>query len=170
MGTCHFVLFTTAYQQSCLAQRQLCPRMAPHLAESQHILVHNMITSKTPFKAKQIAKGAVCSRQTIQRMRTNIRKFGSTRAPPNRVGRPRSITPAMLDALCEHLQKNPELYQEEMVLFLWEKFKVHVTTSSVARAQNSIGWSKKKICRVARGQNADLRYLYMYNISGFSSY
>jgi hypothetical protein len=76
----------------------------------------------------------------------------------------------MLDALCEHLLKNPDLYQEEMVLFLWKKFKVHVTTSSVARALNSIGWSKKKIRRVAKGQNADLQDLYMYNTSGFHSY
>jgi hypothetical protein len=76
----------------------------------------------------------------------------------------------MLDALCEHLLKNPELYLHEKADFLWKKFKAHVTTSSVARALNSIGWSKKKIRRVANGQNADLRDLYTHNTSGFHSY
>jgi len=44
----------------------------------------------------------------------------------------------MLDALCEHLRENPELYLEEMVAFLWNKFKVLVTIYSVARALDSI--------------------------------
>jgi transposase len=144
--------------------------MAPHLAESQHVLARNMMASKRLFTAKQIAKDTDCSRRTIHRMRSNLRDFGSTTAPPNRVGRPRSITPPMLDALCGHLQENPGLYQEEMVLFLWEKFKVQVTTFSVARALNHINWTKKTIRRVANGRNADLRDLYLYNTSDFLSY
>lgn len=42
-----------------------------------------------------------------------------------------------------------------------------VTTSSIGRALASIGWTKKKIRRVAKGQNADLRDSYLYNISKF---
>ena len=76
----------------------------------------------------------------------------------------------MVDALCEHLLKNPELYLDEMALFLWEKFKVHVTTSSLSRVLNSVSWSKKKIRRVAKARNADLRDLYMHNTSDFLSY
>jgi hypothetical protein len=103
-------------------------------------------------------------------MRTNFRNFGSTAALPNRIGRPRSITPAMLDALREHLLKNPELYQDEMALFLWEKFKVHVNTSSILRVLNSVSWSKKKIRRVSKARNADLRDLYVHNTSNFLSF
>jgi arginine repressor len=62
----------------------------------------------------------------------------------------------MLDVLCGHLLEKPELYQEEMVLFLLDEFEVHVTTSSVARALNSIGWTKKTMRCVAKGRNADL--------------
>lgn len=76
----------------------------------------------------------------------------------------------MLDALCEHLLEKPELYQEEMVLFLLDEFKVNVTTFSVARALKSKGWTKKTIRRIARGRNTDLRDLYAYNTSGFHSY
>jgi transposase len=102
-------------------------------------------------------------------MRSNIRDFGSTKAPPNSVGRPRSVTPPMLDALCEYLLEKPELYQEEMVLFLLDEFKVHVSTSSIARALNSISWTRKTIRRVAKGRNADLQDLYMHNRSDFLS-
>jgi hypothetical protein len=45
---------------------------------------------------------------------------------------------------------------------------VHVTTSSIRRALVSIGWTKKKIRRVAKGRNTNLRDLYLYNISKFS--
>jgi DDE superfamily endonuclease len=115
-------------------------------------------------------RGPIGSGVGTPRMRSNIRDFGSTKAPPNSVRRPRSIIPPMLDALCEHLLEKPELCQEEMVLFLLDEFKVHVTTSSVARALKSIGWTKKIIRHVAKGRNADLRDLYLYNTSDFRSY
>jgi len=43
-----------------------------------------------------------------------------------------------------------------------------VTTSSVGRALASMGWTKKKIRRVPKGRKADLRDLYLHNISEFS--
>jgi len=52
--------------------------------------------------------------------------------------------------------------------FLQKEFEVRVTTSSIGRALASIGWTKKKIRRVAKGRNADLRDMYLYNISKFS--
>jgi transposase len=88
-----------------------------------------MIASNIPFKAKQIAKVVGCSRRTIQRKKSNIRKFGSIKATPNRVGRSRSIAPPMLDTICGHLLKEPGIYLEEMMLIIWDKFKVEVTTS-----------------------------------------
>ena len=35
------------HQRRCLAQGNTLSRMAPHLAESQHALIHDMIASKT---------------------------------------------------------------------------------------------------------------------------
>jgi transposase len=108
--------------------------MALYLAESQHVIIGDVIASKVPFKAQQIANVAGCSRCTVYGRRSKRRP----KASPNPVGRPRSITPPMLDALCEHLRENPELYIEEIVAFLWDKFKVLVTIYSVARALHSI--------------------------------
>jgi transposase len=123
--------------------------MAPNLAESQHAVISDMSQSKL-FKANEIAEVAGCHPRSIYRIKKNLRCFGSTKAPSNGVGRPRSITPLMLDALCKHLLEKPGLYQDEMVDFLWIYFQVHVTTYSIRRALASRGWTKKTIGNVAK--------------------
>jgi hypothetical protein len=75
----------------------------------------------------------------------------------------------MLGALCEHLLEKPELYLEEMAVFLWDEFEVLVLTCNISRALKSVGWSKKAACRVAREQNPDLRDFYLQNLSAFRS-
>ena len=75
----------------------------------------------------------------------------------------------MLDALCEYLLEKPGLYRDEMVLFLLDEFKTLVTPFSIGRALASIGWTKKTIRRIAKGRNADLRDLYLYNTSHIRS-
>jgi hypothetical protein len=103
--------------------------MTPPLAESQRVQFGDMNASKMPFTANEMAKVAGCSSRTIYGWRSKK----SPRASSNPVGRPRSVTPRMLDALCAHLREAPGLYLEEMVLFLWNKFQVLVTTYSVSR-------------------------------------
>jgi len=133
--------------------------MAPPLAESQRVRIAHMNASKVSFTANQMAKVADCSSRTIYGRRSKKRR----RAASNLIGRLRSVTPRMLDALCTHLWDIPGLYLEEMVLFLWNIFRVLVTTYSVGRALKSIGWSKKTIRRVAQGRNADLRDWHMHS-------
>jgi hypothetical protein len=76
----------------------------------------------------------------------------------------------MLSALLERLIEKPKLYQDEMVVFLYDKFDVLVTTSSISRALASAGWSKKAARRIAKERNADLRDFYLHNLSEFRSY
>ena len=99
-----------------------------------------------------------------------MRHFGSVHAPLTRIGRRRTVTPPMMEALCEHLYAKPSLYLDEMAVFLWDEFLVLVTTSSIRRALIAEGWSKKTARRQAREQNADLRECYLHNISDFRSY
>ena len=143
--------------------------MAPNLAESQHALIKDMSHSKQ-LKAEDIADVAGCSTRAIYRIKKNLRCYGSTTAPPNGVGRPRSITPPMLDALCEHLRVKPKLYLHEMVDWVWNNFQVHVTIFSIRRALISRSLSNKKIGRVAKARNADLRDLYLHNTSHIHSW
>ena len=144
--------------------------MAPNLADSQHVQIHDMTLGNCP--PAEIAKDVGCSERSVFAIQSNLRHVGSTKAPSNGVGRPRSITPSMLDALCEYLLEKPDLYRDEMVLFLLDEFNTRVTPSSVGRALKSRGWTKKTIRRIAKAHNADLRDLYTHNSwdSGFRSY
>jgi hypothetical protein len=76
----------------------------------------------------------------------------------------------MSNALYERLLEKPDLYQDEMVLFLLDEFEIQVSTQRIGRILRSNGWTKKTIRRVARGRNADLRDLYLYNTMDFCSY
>jgi hypothetical protein len=66
-----------------------------------------MIDSKLSYKAKEIAPVIGYSPRSIHRRRAYVRNFGSTKAPRNRVRRPRRIAPIILNALCEHLLDKP---------------------------------------------------------------
>jgi hypothetical protein len=72
--------------------------MAQKLLHSQHWLIGDMLPSKL-FKAHKIAGVAGCSARSVYAIKPNIRQYGSTRVPSNSGERPRSITPAMFDAL-----------------------------------------------------------------------
>jgi transposase len=117
-----------------------------------------------------IARTACCSTRSVRKIRSNLRCFGTTKVPLNGVGRRRTITPPMLSALLEQLIEKPELYQDEMAIFLYDEFEVVVTTPTISRALALAGWSRKAARRVAKERNADLRDFYLHNLSEFRSY
>ena len=139
------------------------------MADSQRNLVHDLIVGSS-HTANEIANVAGCSARSVKSIRSNIRTFGTAKAPWNGGGRPRSITPPMLEALREHLFEKPDQYLDEMVVFLWDEFGVLLTVSTISRTLKSIKWSKKQCRLVAKGRNADLRDYYLRNLSSYSSY
>lgn len=94
----------------------------------RHMILSNSLTSS------QMAEAAEFSKRSIINISNNIGRFGNVRAPPTRVGRRRSITPPMIQALCDHLLEKPGLCVDEMVIYLWDEFRVRVTNSSLKRA------------------------------------
>lgn len=44
--------------------------------------------------------------------------FGTVKAPLRRGGRPRSLTPVMIQSLCDYLLEKPHLYLDEMVAYI----------------------------------------------------
>jgi transposase len=143
--------------------------MAPRLSPSKLRFIHDMIHGQS-LTTYQMADAAECSEQTIKNIRRNLRLFGTIHAPPTRIGRRRSVTPPMLEALCDHLLEKPGLYLDEMAIFLWDEFEMLATTSSIRRALVSRGWSRKTAQQMAKEQNAELRELYLHNISDYESY
>ena len=113
--------------------------MAPNLALSQHLAIRDMILSKSEgdksLTNKEIARAANCSTRSVRRIRSNLLLFGSTKAPPNGGGRPKSISPLMLTALLEKLASEPSLRLKDVAAFLNDEFEADVTRLSVGRAQ-----------------------------------
>jgi transposase len=147
----------------------LYPPMAPNLAVVTHQIVRDMILSGT-LPQKQMADAAHCSERGIQRITRNLHLFGTTKAPSNGAGRRLRITSHMLDILCEYLLVKPGLYQDEMAVFLFDEFGIHVTTSDVSKSLKSIKWYKKSSRQVAQERNADLRDYHQYIMSEFDSW
>jgi transposase len=142
--------------------------MAPNLAKSTLVLIRDMISSE--LSSSEMAAAAGCSERAITRIRSKLRLFGSVKAPPIKAGRPRIITPIMLETLCDHLLEKPDLYLHEMELFFLDEFDVSVPKSTISDALHRIGWSKKTARQKAKERNPDLRDDYCHLISEFSSY
>lgn len=96
--------------------------MASRLAPSQLDMIRDMISSKL-LTTSQMAEAASCSKRSIITISAN-RMFGEVRAPLVPGGRPRIISPVMLEALCDHLLEKPDLYLDEMAEVLYDEFDV----------------------------------------------
>ena len=102
------VLLTMAASTRVLLEGTSLSRIAPNLAESQHTQIRDIILSNYP--PAEIANVVGCSKRSVFAIQSNLRHFGSIKAPSNSVGRPQNITPPILDALCEYLLEKPSLY------------------------------------------------------------
>jgi transposase len=143
--------------------------MAPNLAKSTLEFIHGMISSGELTTA-QIAEAAGFSQRAITRIRSNMRLFGSIKAPSIKDGRPRSITPIEPKALCDRLLEKPGLHLYEMENFLLDEFDVSIPTSTTSDALHRKGRSKKTARQKAKERNADFRGDYCHLISEFCSY
>lgn len=76
----------------------------------------------------------------------------------------------MLRTLLEHLVEKPDLYQDEMAVYLFDEFNALVTTSCISRALAAAGWSRKVARRIVKERNTDLRDHYLHKLSSFRSY
>jgi transposase len=136
---------------------------------SQHILIQGIIESKLQGEEapadELTANLATCSLRAVRRHRSNLLQFGSTKAPSNGSGRPKSITPHMLTALCDQLSINSSMSFKDMAAFLRKDFDVEVTRFSIRRALKDIKWSTKCTQNVAQERNDNLRADYIYEVS-----
>jgi transposase len=118
--------------------------IAPRLSAFQRNLISNMIEAGD-FSNREIATAAHTTDRSIRSIQRNIRVFGQESAPINRPGRPATLTQVMVEALLDYLSNKPELYLEEMAWFIWDEFKVVISTSALSRALDKAGWSKKQV-------------------------
>ena len=144
--------------------------MARNLNAWQRKMIVHMISSKNRLTTSQMAKLAKCSERSITNIRKKMRLFGSPNPPTIAPGPPPSVTPVMLDTLCDHLAEKPGLYIDEMANFLWDEFDILPSSSSIQRALSRAGWTKKTARQKAKEQNPQLRDFYQHRLSEFCSH
>ena len=65
-----------------------------------------------------MAEAAGCYECMIRQLRSNMRQFGSVKAPPNRRGQPQTLILFIIQALYDHLLEKPYLYLDKMAFFI----------------------------------------------------
>ena len=95
--------------------------------------------SSGELSTSQMAEAAGCSKRAIIWIWSNLRLFGTIKAPFIKAGRPRSIIPIMLEALCDHLLEKPDLYLYKMEIFLLDEFNVSIPKSMISDALHRKG-------------------------------
>jgi hypothetical protein len=100
--------------------------MVPKLPLSMLEFIRDTIYSNE-LTTSQMAEAVECSKHSITNIWSNLR-LSSVRAPPL-------------------VLAGSNLYLDKMVVFLCDKFQVHITTCSISRALASIRWSKKAAIR-----------------------
>ncbi|KAG6996209.1 hypothetical protein FOFC_07715 [Fusarium oxysporum] len=115
--------------------------MALNLAACQHALIHDMILAG--YKNAVVARSANCRASSVRRFRANMRCYGSTKAPPNGVGRRLLLSHPMLTALLDRLAMKPNMYRDEMVEFLEKEFETTIPASNIGRSLRSARWMRK---------------------------
>jgi transposase len=118
--------------------------------------------------SKQPVSPAVL-RVRYRRHRRNVLLYGSTKAPSNGAGRPKTVKPPMRIALHDKLAIVPSMRLKDMVTFLRGEFDVELSRHSIRRDLRDVAWSKKVTQNVAQERNADLRDDYSYEVSSFRS-
>jgi hypothetical protein len=91
--------------------------MTSNLTNLQYELISSMNSSGL-FTNAEIVEAPSCSVRTVRRICSNNLYFGSTKVSDNGCRQKQSITPPMLDALCEYLLEKLGLYRIEVVVFI----------------------------------------------------
>jgi transposase len=147
--------------------------MAPNLGLRERDLIDHPIVDKLQSgdgpTDRQIANLGRTTERTVRRHRSNLCHFRTPKLPSNGVGRPKTMTPNMLSALCDQLARNPCMRQKDMAIFLRRQFEVEVSRFCLGRALKGLRYTKKVTRNVAKERNMDLRADHIHERSFFSS-
>ncbi|GKT26096.1 hypothetical protein ADUPG1_013237 [Aduncisulcus paluster] len=79
-----------------------------------------------------------------------IRLWGEGKLKETTRQREGILTPEIIGGLLDEIDHNPTIFLEEMQVFIKEKYAIHASLSTICRALNTNGYTKKKISHIAR--------------------
>ena len=99
---------------------------------------------KGHWKPSAIATEMVCSTRTAERWEKRFGMYGHLEPlAPTRPGPNRKIHMAALESMLEYLRRNPGTYQDEIKVFLEEKWGIYVSRPIVLARLKEINQSLK---------------------------
>lgn len=101
---------------------------------------------------------------TIYRILALHRRIGSVVTHDFPVGAPRKLTSLDLQFIRDALERNPDMYQDEIQEALRKECDAHVDRSTVARTLTRMGYTRKKVVRPAIERNEAERSTFMLNL------
>jgi transposase len=116
---------------------------------------------------QQLADDYNCHISTIYRHNTRVR-LDCPVMPRSGGARP-LITWRMTQAVKLLMDEQPWYYQDEIVVFLYECFRIEVDRSTVSRLLQKIEYTRKVLKVVAAQRNAELRLEWQYNLQAFTA-
>ena len=114
--------------------------MAPRLEEYLHILILAKIRGgdiNEKIASYVSSSEHVVTSRAIRRIRSTYERYGTATTPANQTGPDRKITPLMLDALLHKLVKKQSMSRREIASFLYERFDLDVSATTIMRAMQS---------------------------------
>lgn len=88
--------------------------MAPNLIVVQRHHIADLIRADQ-LSDVQIAAEIPCTDRAIRRIRANLQCFGRPTAPCHGPGRPRTVTPVMMQSMCQYLESYAIILNHEEV-------------------------------------------------------
>lgn len=136
------------------------------IARQQSVIAH-MAAKKRDC---EVAAATGVDRHTVAKLRLSLEYWGQCCPPPTvRLGRPRLLLQAQLDALAEYLHGRPSAYLEEMQDYLYKEFDIEASISTVWRALGLLNYTRKLATKRAREQSEPLRRVYRARMARYQA-
>ncbi|KAJ7716063.1 hypothetical protein B0H16DRAFT_1252663, partial [Mycena metata] len=110
------------------------------------------------WEEDEIMRGLVVSRSSLYHWKKIFQEYGSTTRPASPlVGRPRTITRAVLTACYAIYQKEPDLYLDELRWHLAIHHDIVISISALQKNLQDVGLTRKLLHKIARERDIQQR-------------
>ncbi|CAD6892666.1 unnamed protein product [Tilletia laevis] len=116
---------------------------------------------------KTAAQPHMISESTVKRSIRDLRQTNTIRAPLPRSGRPKALSQQEVIYVLALIHHRPTIYLDEIADMIQFEFNHKVALSTISRLLSSLGYTNKKLTRVARQRDSERRRRHMLFFAQF---
>ena len=131
------------------------------------LFAEGLSDSEAVFKLQ--VEGICTSRQTVWRFRRHVAEHGTLQPLPI-PGRPKKVTPVVLECIEQCMQEDDETTIKELISSLLQETGVDIAPATALRARRSLGWTSRgtAYCQLIRAGNRAKRVEWARQVLGDS--